>query len=74
VGNIVLIPRMGITGAALATTIAYLVACVTQVSMYAQVSKNSWYEVFLFNAYDAQIIHQLHLVLSKITRPKSVNP
>ncbi|PDV99807.1 flippase [Candidatus Chloroploca asiatica] len=74
VGNIVLIPRMGITGAALATTIAYLVACVIQVSMYAQVSKNSWYEVFLFNAYDAQIIHQLHLVLAKITRPKSVNP
>ncbi|MBP1464748.1 oligosaccharide flippase family protein [Candidatus Chloroploca sp. M-50] len=74
VGNIVLIPRMGITGAALATTIAYLVACVTQVWMYARLSKNAWHEVFLFNAYDAQIFHQLQLVLSKITGLKSVNP
>ncbi|MCK8604363.1 flippase [Desulfoferrobacter suflitae] len=43
VGNILLIPMVGVSGAAIATTVAYTVDAVLRIIMYAKLSGNPWY-------------------------------
>ncbi len=45
--NLFLIPKLGISGAAVATTTAYLLNTCLSVSSYACLSKNSWYKPFV---------------------------
>jgi Na+-driven multidrug efflux pump len=44
VGNVVLIPRMGIVGAAIATTISYSVDAAVKLAIYSRLSGNRWSE------------------------------
>lgn len=42
-GNLILIPRYGIIGAAIATSSGYFVATITTIAVYATISKNPWW-------------------------------
>jgi len=46
IANIVLIPRMGINGAALATTLSYSFNTVLKIIAYSMVSGLKWYKIF----------------------------
>ena len=50
--NIILIPRMGITGAAIATTIAYTLNGVVKLWIYSHLSKNPWWKSIVLNSND----------------------
>lgn len=54
--NILLIPKMGISGAALATTLAYSVNAVIKVCLYAHLSGNPWWRVIKFESADWELI------------------
>jgi len=58
VGNLMLIPYMGIVGAALATTIALSLNFVFKILIYAWISHNKWYAPFLFNSLDQQVFRK----------------
>ncbi|MEH6552224.1 MAG: flippase [Pseudomonadales bacterium] len=47
VGNVVLIPRYGLSGAAVATTLSYAVCSVITLYFYLSLSKNHWFKMFL---------------------------
>jgi O-antigen/teichoic acid export membrane protein len=46
IGNVLLIPRLGIIGAAIATTIAYTLNMFLRIFMYSALSGNAWYAPF----------------------------
>ena len=54
--NVLLIPKMGISGAALATTLAYSVNTVIKVYLYARLSGNPWWRVIKFDNADWELI------------------
>jgi lipopolysaccharide/colanic/teichoic acid biosynthesis glycosyltransferase/O-antigen/teichoic acid export membrane protein len=56
IANIVLIPRMGINGAALATTIAYTVNAVVKFYLYARLSGNPLWQVIAFSRADRELL------------------
>jgi O-antigen/teichoic acid export membrane protein len=47
VGNLLFIPLMGITGAALATTISYGLNTLMKIYLYARISKIKWYKTII---------------------------
>lgn len=51
-GNILLVPRMGIAGAAIATSASYAVTTVAKMYFYGRLSGNRWWELVLFSAGD----------------------
>jgi Na+-driven multidrug efflux pump len=53
--NILLIPRMGISGAALASTICYTVGAIVVLAMFLRISKNSWVDTLLLKREDLRI-------------------
>jgi O-antigen/teichoic acid export membrane protein len=53
--NILLIPRMGISGAALASTISYIVSALVVLAFFIRVSKNSWVDTILLKREDLEI-------------------
>jgi O-antigen/teichoic acid export membrane protein len=59
IGNLLLIPSMGIAGAALATTISYSLVCVSRIWIYAWMSDNRWYAPFLLNSLDQQLLRKV---------------
>ena len=50
--NIVLIPRLGINGAAIATSVAYTLNAVLKIWLYARLSKNRWWRPLVFERED----------------------
>lgn len=53
--NILLIPRMGISGAALASTISYTVGALVVLAVFLRISKNSWVDTVLLKREDLKI-------------------
>ena len=58
IANIILIPMMGINGAALATTIAYLLNAVAKLYLYTRLSGNMWWQPLLLDKTDIALILQ----------------
>lgn len=58
-GNLYLIPHLQLSGAAIATTIAYSIQAVLLVFMYAWLSGNCWHFFFHFGVQDANIFKKL---------------
>ncbi len=56
VANVLLIPRFGINGAAMATSLAYTLNLVAKVVMYSRISGNKWYEVITLNGNDIALL------------------
>jgi O-antigen/teichoic acid export membrane protein len=54
--SIVLIPRLGIDGAAIATTIAYVVNMVVKLVLYRGITGNRWFELMVPKGADVAII------------------
>lgn len=59
IGNVLLIPKFGLAGAAAATTLAYLVCSVVTLIVYVRLTSNSWVETLVFSAVDMRAIIQL---------------
>lgn len=57
-GNIILIPRFGIEGAAIATSIAYILGSATKLLIYSYVSKNEWWKPIVFDSYDRLLLKE----------------
>lgn len=72
IGNLILIPKLGISGAALATTVAYSLTCFLTILIYSRVSGNRWYEIFVFNEHDARVFLKLRHLSLKIVDLKSI--
>lgn len=53
--NLLLIPRMGIAGAALASTISYTVSALVVLAFFLRISKNSWVDTVLLKREDLKI-------------------
>ncbi|MCQ1536897.1 flippase [Methanosarcina sp. KYL-1] len=67
--NIVLIPRFGIKGAAIATSIAYILGAITKLWIYSYVSKNEWWKPIIFDSYDRSFIKEsIKLVIKAFAR------
>jgi O-antigen/teichoic acid export membrane protein len=56
VANVILIPRLGINGAAIATTLSYTLNLVVKLIMYTRMTHNRWYDLMLLRRSDAAII------------------
>ncbi len=56
--NIILIPRLGIVGAAMATTIAYGLNAVAKLWLYSHLSKNPWWKAILFSSSDKLLFQE----------------
>ncbi|WP_440956482.1 flippase [Methanosarcina sp. Mfa9] len=56
--NIILIPRLGIVGAAIATTIAYVLNSITKLWLYSYLSKNPWWKAILFSSSDKLLFQE----------------
>lgn len=52
--NLLFIPRMGISGAALATTISYIVGALVVLAFFLRISKNSWADTLLLKREDLE--------------------
>lgn len=65
IANIFLIPLYGIEGAAIATTLAYIVDGIVKLGIYSHVSKNPWWKVILMNNDDWKLFQD---VISGIKR------
>ncbi len=57
-GNIILIPRYGINGSAVATTLAFTVNLLTRLVLYERISGNKWYTLVLFFKSDAAVLRR----------------
>jgi O-antigen/teichoic acid export membrane protein len=53
--NLVLIPRMGVSGAAAATTIAYVVAAFLTLIVYLRLSENCWMDTVFVRKQDVTL-------------------
>ena len=71
IGNLLLIPKFGLPGAALATTIAYTLNCSFRILVYSILSKKPWYGVFLFNSYDRGVLQHIIRLKSKLHTPRT---
>jgi O-antigen/teichoic acid export membrane protein len=50
--DLLLIPRFGINGASMASSLAYIIHCVIILHIFKQVSNVSFYDLFVWNRYD----------------------
>ncbi|QUY44701.1 flippase [Acaryochloris marina] len=57
--NSFLIPKMGLSGAALATSISYISTCILIMFLYSRLSKNHWWEPIAIQKQDFKIILRL---------------
>jgi O-antigen/teichoic acid export membrane protein len=53
--NLLLIPRMGIAGAALASTVSYSVSAVVTLVAFTRVSGNSWFDTLIIKPEDVRL-------------------
>lgn len=56
IANIILIPRFGINGAAVATTLSYASNTITKLYLYSKISQNSWWKSLFINQDDLILI------------------
>ncbi|MDD4170409.1 MAG: sugar transferase [Desulfotomaculaceae bacterium] len=68
--NMLLIPKMGIKGAALATTIAYSCNAVVNLFLFKRISGNKWWEAVLFNRSDLKLLQSGMRLLSNFGNQK----
>jgi len=61
IGNILLIPRYGIVGAALSTTMAYCTGMVVTLVFYSRLSQNPWWRPLAFEREDWDLLARLLL-------------
>jgi len=61
--NIILIPKMGINGAALATTISYSLGAIIELVIYIKMTETFWYRVIIPEKKDFNLI--IYLIKSK---------
>jgi O-antigen/teichoic acid export membrane protein len=59
IANLILIPVMGIYGAALATTLVYTLDAVIKVYLFTTLSNDLWWSIFLFRSSDFLLIKKL---------------
>jgi len=52
IGNLILIPKIGLDGAAIATTISYLVCSIMTLIVYSRYSKTSWIDSLIIKLVD----------------------
>jgi O-antigen/teichoic acid export membrane protein len=64
--SVLLIPPMGVLGAALSTSIAYSINFCFFLWMYSWISGNRWYVHFLFNSYDKVILRHTSTYLRNL--------
>ncbi|MCS3702310.1 flippase [Salinibacter ruber] len=65
VSNIILIPLMGIKGAAIATTISYSINGVTKIWLHTYLSGNRWWETILVEWEDWRLIRKGWVAITK---------
>jgi O-antigen/teichoic acid export membrane protein len=64
--NIILITRMGIKGAAIATTIAYSIDAIVKLWIYGRLSKNPWHKSVFLNSNDLELFKKgLHMIKNR---------
>lgn len=56
IANIILIPRFGINGAAIATSLSYSANTITKLYLYSQISQNKWWQSVLITQDDLILI------------------
>ncbi len=59
VGNILLIPEYGLKGAAIATTLSYMVTTVASLAFYSHLSSNPWWSPLVLEKNDWYLVKQL---------------
>jgi O-antigen/teichoic acid export membrane protein len=57
--NVLLIPPLGIDGAAIATSISYLLNVVAKLVIYAELSGNTWWRPLIFDREDIRLIRRV---------------
>jgi len=63
--NLWLIPKWGISGAAFASSVAYITATLMVMAAFVKISNTSWVTILLFNKYDFQDYKNLLIKLRK---------
>ncbi len=61
--NIILIPRYGINGSAVATTFSYTINLLIRFVLYSRISGNRWYSLLVFNREEFAVIRRKILSL-----------
>ena len=64
--NLWLIPRWGISGAAFASSIAYIVATLVVIAAFCKIAKKSWFEILLIKKNDFQDYKEFIFKIRKI--------
>lgn len=65
--NIILIPLLGIKGAAIATTIAYGIDSIIKLWLYSYISKNPWWKTITFSNSDRLLVERgINTIKSRI--------
>lgn len=67
-GDLLLIPRFGIVGAALASTLAYLIQTIVLLRIYTRVAQVGWRDLLILRREDLQLYRRLALRRSGATR------
>ncbi len=65
IANIILIPKFGIKGAAIATTLAYTLDAIAKIWMYSYISKNPWWKPIMFNSEDKWLFNKIVYTLKE---------
>ncbi len=73
--NLILMPAMGMNGAALATTLSYTVNAIAKLWVYARLSHNAWYKAILMESTDWDLIRQgVRMLLGKLLPVRKAGP
>jgi O-antigen/teichoic acid export membrane protein len=70
--NIVLLPILGIVGAAMATTLSYSLSTIAKVYFYARLSGDSWWALFLPRRRDLELIRAV--LAGRLRRDRGSRP
>jgi len=70
--NLWLIPKWGISGAAFASSVAYITATLIVMVAFVKISNTSWVKILLFNKHDFQDYKNLLVKLRKKGKPMSI--
>jgi O-antigen/teichoic acid export membrane protein len=56
IGNVILIPRFGLAGAAIATTISYFICSTATLFVYVRMTSNKWVDTLFVNLTDIKLL------------------
>jgi O-antigen/teichoic acid export membrane protein len=69
IANLILIPRLGVVGAALATSLSYSLLTILKLFVYIRIAQVSWRDVLLLNREDWRRLGMAsRLVMAKVRR------